>query len=113
MPRRFLLVSTAGFPEKEIFQPLTMTFRAQATNFGSESVGEICIPGSIALQMAPQLLEPRLDKIRQAGKMLALQGRIEPTLLEEISKPIVTVEQYLEISARYEAWARKSRGETT
>jgi multimeric flavodoxin WrbA len=111
MPPKFLLVSTAGFPEMEVFQPLIMTFRAQATNFGSESVGEICIPGSIALQMAPQLLEPRLEEIQRAGRMVALHGRIEPTLLGEISRPIVTVEQYLEISAKYEVWARKSRGE--
>jgi hypothetical protein len=45
--------------------------------------------------------------------MLALQERVEPTLLEEINRPIVTREQYLEISAKYEAWARKSRGQTT
>ncbi len=113
MPSKFFLVSTSGFPETESFLPLIMTFRAQAANFGCESIGEICIPGSIALQMAPELLEPRLDMIQRAGKMLALHERVEPTLLEEISRPIVTGEQYLEISAKYEAWARKSRGQTT
>jgi multimeric flavodoxin WrbA len=112
MPSKFLLVSTSGFPEMETFQPLIMTFRAQAANFGCEPIGEICIPGSLALQMAPQLLEPCLDRIQRAGKMLALHEKIEPTLLEEISRPIVTREQYLEISAKYEAWARKSRGQT-
>jgi hypothetical protein len=110
MPSKFFLVSTAGFPEMESFQPLIMTFRAQAANFGCESIGEICVPGSIALQIAPQLLEPHLDRVQRAGKMLALHGTVEPTLLEEISRPIVTREQYLEISAKYEAWARKSRG---
>jgi hypothetical protein len=96
----------------ETFLPLIMTFRAQAANFGCESAGEICIPGSIALQMAPQLLEPCLDKIQRAGKMLALQGKIEPVFLEEISRPLTTGEQYLEISKKYEAWAKKSRGQT-
>jgi multimeric flavodoxin WrbA len=113
MPSKFFLVSTSGFPEMESFLPLIMTFRAQAANFGCASIGEICIPGSIALQMAPQLLEPRLEMIQRAGEMLALQERVEPTLLEEINRPIVTREQYLEISAKYEAWARKSRGQTT
>ena len=113
MPSKFFLVSTSGFPEIETFQPLIMTFRAQAANFGCESIGEICIPGSIALQMAPHLLEPCLDKIQRAGKMLALNQKVEPTLLEEISRPILTVEQYLEISAKYEAWVKKSRGQTT
>jgi hypothetical protein len=106
-------VATSGFPEMETFLPLIMTFRAQAANFGCESIGEICIPGSIALQMAPQLLESHLDKIHRAGKMLALHEKIEPTLLEEISRPIVTREQYLEISGKYETWAKKSRGQTT
>jgi len=113
MPSKFLLVSTSGFPEMESFLPLIMTFRAQAANFGCEPIGEICIPGSIALQMAPQLLEPCLAKIQQAGKMLALNQKIESTLLEEISRPLVTGEQYGEISAKYEAWARKSRAQTT
>ncbi len=111
MPSKFFLVSTSGFPEMESFSPLIMTFRAQAANFGSEPVGEICVPGSIALQMAPQLLEPFPDRIQRAGKMLALHEKIEPTLLEEINRPIVTQGQYLEISGKYEAWARKSRGE--
>jgi hypothetical protein len=113
MPSKFFLVSTSGFPEMETFLPLISTFRAQAANFGCKSIGEICIPGSIALQMAPQLLEPRLEMIQQAGKILALHERVEPTLLEQISRPIVTREQYLEISAKYEAWARKSRGQIT
>jgi multimeric flavodoxin WrbA len=112
-PSKFFLVSTSGFPEMETFLPLIMTFRAQAANFGCESIGEICVPGSIALQMAPQLLESHLDKIQRAGKMLALHGKIEPTLLKEINRPIVTREQYLEISKKYEAWAKKSRGQTT
>jgi multimeric flavodoxin WrbA len=103
MPSKFFLISTSGFPETETFLPLIMTFRAQAANFGCEAIGEICIPGSLALQMAPHLLEPCLEKIQRAGKMFALHNRIEPALLEEISRPIVTREQYLEISAKYEA----------
>ena len=113
MPSKFFLISTSGFPEMETFQPLIMTFRAQAANFGCESIGEICVPGSLALQAAPQLLGPRLDKIQQAGKMLALHERVDTTLLEEINRPLMTREQYLEISAKYEAWARKSRGQST
>lgn len=111
MPSAFFLVSTSGFPEAESFFPLVMTFRAQAANFGSRSIGEVCIPGSIALQMEPQLLAPRLERIREAGHRLALSGKIEASLLEEINRPIVSVDQYLELSKRYEAWARKIRGD--
>ncbi len=113
LPSKFFLVSTSGFPERETFLPLIMTFRAQAANFGCEPIGEICIPGSIALQMAPQLLEPCLEKVQQAGKMLTLHGRVESTLLEEINRPVVTLEQYREIAGKYEAWAKKSRAQAT
>ena len=51
MPEKFILLSTAGFPEMETFDPLIATFRAQAATFGSKPITEICIPGSIALQM--------------------------------------------------------------
>jgi hypothetical protein len=44
--------------------------------------------------------------------MLPFHRKIEPTLLDEINRPIVTREQFFEISKKYEAWARKSRGET-
>jgi hypothetical protein len=110
MPPKFFLISTSGFPEKGSFAPLIATFRAQAANFGSDPIGEVCIPGSIALQMAPQQLEPRLAMIRQAGKVLALKGALSPALLEELNKPVLTRQAYLEVSARYEAWARKQRG---
>lgn len=109
MPAKFFLISTAGFPERETFAPLLATFRAQAANFGCRPSGEICIPGSIALQMAPHLLEPRLAMIQQAGKTLAVEGKIGPALLEGINEPLVAMDQYLEIAAKYEAWAKKSR----
>lgn len=111
MPAGFFLVSTSGFPEPETFQPLVATFRGQAANLGSQPIGEICIPGSIALQMAPHYLEPHLDLIRRAGRELGLTGKVAPTLLDEINRPILTKEQYLEVARKYEDWARKHRGE--
>lgn len=39
MPSIFLLLATSGFPERENFLPLIMTFRAQASNFGSKPIG--------------------------------------------------------------------------
>ncbi len=111
MPAGFFLISTSGFPEKESFHPLIATYKAQAANFGSTSLGEICVPGSIALQVVPQNLEAHLDMTGQAGRMLALFGKVEPTLLEEINEPILTRQKYLQIAARYEDWCRRRRGE--
>ncbi|OPY81733.1 MAG: Iron-sulfur flavoprotein [Syntrophorhabdus sp. PtaU1.Bin153] len=113
MPAGFFLISTSGFPEKESFDPLIATYKAQTANFGSKPLGEICVPGSIALQVEPQNFEPHLDMIGQAGKMLALFGKVEPTLLEEINTPILSRQKYLQIAARYEDWCRRRRGETS
>ncbi len=107
MPKQFLLVSTAGFPEMETFDPLIATFRAQAANLEAVPVGEMCIPGSIALQVAPDRLSRHLAFIEQAGKELASGRGIPDSLLASINTPPLTVDEYLQVSAKYEAWCRK------
>jgi len=106
MPASFLLLSTSGFPEREIFDPLIATFRAEAINFSSKPVGEICIPGSIALQMEPELLDRHLSLLEEAGRMLGTTGCIPDNLLQDLNTPPVNVDQYLKIAAEYEEWCR-------
>jgi putative NADPH-quinone reductase len=110
MPRQCMLISTAGFPEMETFDPLVTMFRAQATNFGSEIVAEICIPGSIALQVAPNRLSHHLQLIEEAGKIIASGRRIPAELLGKLNTPPMDVKEYLTLSAKYEAWCRKQLG---
>jgi len=107
MPSKFLLISTSGFPEAETFGPLIATFRAQAANFGSEPIGEICVPGSIALQLSPEKLDSHLELIAKAGEKLASSGEVDKGLLAAINTPPLKVEEYLEIAAGYEAWCRE------
>lgn len=109
MPARFFLISTCGFPEAETFSPIIATYKAQAATFGSEAGGEICIPGSVALQTVPESLNVPMALIRKAGTQLATKGSIERELLEEVNTPPFTPDQYLSIVAKYEDWCRKHR----
>ncbi|MBP1731612.1 MAG: iron-sulfur flavoprotein [Deltaproteobacteria bacterium] len=112
MPAKFMLMATSGFPEVETFEPLIATYRAQALNFGSEAVAEICVPGSIAIQMEPERLNRHLGLIKEAGKEIALEGSIRPDVLSEINIPPLTVDEYFIAAAKYESWLRKKLGET-
>jgi hypothetical protein len=110
MPGRFLLVSTSGFPEPVTFDPLIASFRAGAANFGAEPIGEICVPGSIALQVNPDKLTPHLALIEELGRKLALTDGIDGGLMKKINTPPVTVSEYLEIAASYEQWCSEHIG---
>lgn len=110
MPRDMLLLATSGFPEPATFAPLVATFRAQAANFFSRPLAELCVPGSIALQMEPQRLEPHLELLSQAGLALAQAGQIPPALLACVNRPPLSVDQYLEIGLRYEEACRRRLG---
>lgn len=108
MPAQWVLVSTAGFPEPETFEGLITTVRAQATNFGSEVAAEFCVPGSLALQMEPDALQGHLDLLNRAGRALATDHGVPQELSKKINTPPLSLERYLELAARYEAWAKKS-----
>jgi len=107
MPSKLLLIAVSGFPEMETFGPLIATFKAQARNYGVDTIGEICIPGSIALQVEPDRLKNHLELLYQAGIELAKSGTIGEKLFKGLNTPPLSTEEYLLISARYELWCRK------
>jgi putative NADPH-quinone reductase len=106
MPRDFLLLSTCGAPEPAAFTPLIANFRAQAANFNARALAEVCVPGSIALQMRPQALEGHLALLGQAGEELARGNGIAQPLLARLNRPPLSVDQYLEICRDYEEVCR-------
>ena len=110
LPAKFMLMSTSGFPEMETFDPLIATYRAMALNSGSEAIAEICVPGSIAIQMEPERLDRHLGLIREAGKQVAVEGCIHSDLLKEINTPPLSVDQYFSVAAKYESWLRNRLG---
>ena len=108
MPPQTLLLSTCGFPEYETFAPLIATVRALAANFGSQCVAELCVPGSLALQVAPDELEPHLELISRAGQELAQEGGVRQTTLAAIQRPPLSVDRFLDLAGRYEDWCRRN-----
>lgn len=109
LPTDFYLISTCGFPEPRNFEPLIATFRANARNFDCRAVAEMCVPGSIGLQIEPKLLEPHLTLLRRAGREAAASGGINPALLADINRPPLSVDQYRALARQYAAIARKKQ----
>lgn len=110
MPGKMVLLSTCGFPEPVVFGPLIATFRAQAANFLSRPLAELCIPGSIGLQMEPDRLTPHLALLTKAGAYLARGEELPLDLVNEINDPPLSVDKYLEIGKRYEEICRRRLG---
>ncbi|HEY3276683.1 MAG TPA: flavodoxin family protein [Syntrophorhabdaceae bacterium] len=110
MPPKYLLVSTAGMPDHDIFAPLIATFRAQAVNAGSDPVAEICVAGSLVFQIEPSKIEPHRVMLRELGLTLAQSGVVDPTLVEKLNGPAFTMAEYMSSAQTYEAWCRRKLG---
>ncbi len=113
MPAKFLLVATCGFPEKETFDPLIATVKAQAANMSAELIGCVCVPGSIALQVEPSKMAHHLELLSRLGSVIARTGAADPELMDALNTPPVTVAEYLTIAASYETWCRRKLGMET
>ncbi|MEW5912482.1 MAG: flavodoxin family protein [Thermodesulfobacteriota bacterium] len=113
LPKHFLLLSVAGFPEPVTFEPLIATFRAQAYNFRSTPLAEFCIPGAIALQFEPTALEGHLALLRQAGREIAHEGRPNPVTAARINRPPLSQDRCRELNLRYEDWCRKQQAKAS
>ena len=109
MPKQVMLVSTCSFPEPATFEPLVATIRSQAENFGGRCVAELCVPGSLAIQVEPSVLKPHLALISQAGEEVAQEGRVRPGTLAAIKRPPLSVDRFRELAGRYEQWCRKKQ----
>ena len=107
MPGEFFLISTSGFPEPETFKPTVDYFKALSRNMSSKFIAGFCIPGSIAIQLKPDVLNQKLELLDTAGFEYGKNRSIDSELLESINKPIFTVEEYLESAKIYEDWCRK------
>ena len=107
MPSEFFLISTSGFPEPETFKPTIDYFKALSKNMNSKFAAEFCIPGSIAIQMKPDVLDQKLELLESAGFEYGKNRCIDSELLEKINEPIFSRDEYLELAQLYEDWCRK------
>jgi hypothetical protein len=107
MPGEFFLVSTSGFPEAETFKPTIDYFKALSKNMNSKFIAEFCIPGSIAIQMKPDILDQKLELLELAGFEYGKNRSIDNKLVGKINKPIFSKDEYLELAQIYEDWCRE------
>ncbi len=70
-------------------------FRAMARNAGARPLAEFLVPGSLAIQMEPAALAPRLDQLRRAGRRLATGETPPPALRAAINRPLFGRDRFL------------------
>lgn len=93
---RYLMICGCGFPNsKHNFEPAVAQFK-------------LCFPGNHTIITVPEspmfnapgaavVTEPRLTRVKQAGRQFAETGEIDASLLEEICSPMIPDEQYAAI----------------
>jgi len=113
LPENFFVVSTCGFPEPETFRTTMDYFRALARNVSSKIMAAFCVPGSIAIQMKPGALDPKLALLEKAGHDFVKNGAVDEDLAEEINRPLFTREEYFALARLYEDWCRKKLGDAS
>jgi len=111
IPNELFLISTCGFPESETFTPMIDYFKALSRNMNSRLLAELCIPGSIAIQMKPEILDQKLELIEFAGNEYAKKGIIDEKLIDEINQKLFSTEEYFKLATLYENWCRNKLNE--
>ena len=93
---KYLMICGCGFPNsRQNFEPAVMQFK-------------LCFPGDHTILTVPEspmfnapeaavVTEPRLERIKLAGRQYAEMGEIEGVLLAEITSPMIPEEQYAAI----------------
>ena len=93
---RYLMITGCGFPNsKHNFEPVLAQFELLFP-CGHTAIAVPESPMFSAPQAAP-VTEPRLARVREAGKQFALTGEIAPELMKEICSPMIPEETYAAI----------------
>ena len=93
---RYLMICGCGFPNsKHNFEPAVAQFKLGFP--GNHTI--ITVPESPMFNApgAAVVTEPRLTRVKQAGRQFAEKGEIDASLLEEICSPMIPDEQYAAI----------------
>ncbi len=107
MPKESILISTCGFPEYETFKPMADYFKALSKNLNFRLLAQFCVPGSIAIQMKPEILNYKLELIESAGHQYGKNELIDEKPVDKINEPLFNKEEYFELARLYENWCRE------
>jgi multimeric flavodoxin WrbA len=99
-PAKVVLVSTCAFWEMDNFDPMLAHFQTLCRNSGFEFSGALLRPQGRTLRNMLAKGAPVgdvLDAAREAGRQLATTGQMSPDTLKIVSRPLLPLEQYLDL----------------
>ncbi len=105
--RRFALIATGGWWEKENLDTVVRIVEELAADADVEFAGAMLRPHAFLMRKEGELTadgERVLAAAREAGRQLAGEGRMSGPTLEEVSRPLVAEE---ELRRRYNQWAEQ------
>ena len=100
---KLVLVSNCGFWELDNFDPLLVHVRAACENLALDFAGALLRPHGPALRVMLETGRPVDDVLtaaREAGRQLAQEGRMAPETLATVSRELVPLGAYLEVTNR-------------
>jgi putative sterol carrier protein/putative NADPH-quinone reductase len=102
-PKKMVLISNCGFPERHHFSALVETFRCFTSGPNSEMVATIlCAAGELLRQPALQeSLQWYIEAARRAGREVVEQGRITAETQEVLDRPLADPAAYSQMANAY------------
>lgn len=98
------LVSVAGFPEMDNFEPLVDQTERLCRNLHTRFAGWLGRPTAYVLSLGPkfqELIAPIQGAARRAGRELVETGAISPEAREAAARPVFPVEKFISRSNQY------------
>jgi len=93
--RKIMLVASSGWWELGNFDTLKHIIAEMAANFNVEFGGSVLRPHASAMDSRPQEKKSIKAALVEAGYQLIKEGKISPEILQSISRPLITFEDYL------------------
>lgn len=97
---KMMVISSCGFPEQSQFQVLRLLFRRIARNMQGELVAEIYRGQGNLLTIEHEMLAPIVNGYKRllvkAGMEFAKNGTLSQETIEELDKPLVPKEMYVD-----------------
>ncbi len=92
--RKIVLVSTCGWWEKENFETVIRIAEELTKDASTEFAGAILRPHAFLVKENEEKAKTIMDALKQAGFQLVKEGRIASEVLEVISQPLVSEEEF-------------------
>lgn len=86
---KVVAISVCGFPEREHFEPISITFRHICQNMRAEFLGELFFPASSLMASDPELVASQLDAVEKAGGEAVRNGAVSSETLEAANREYV------------------------